>query len=84
MPLKSRWTIPIPRTSLPTLLFTSPTHPLPTTTPAFISTAHPTTHILTPHTFRLWSARVAAGLLKSGLQPGDRVLLFSGNTLLFP
>jgi 4-coumarate--CoA ligase len=36
------------------------------------------------HTYRLWSQRVAAGLRKSGLQPGDRVLLFSGNTLLFP
>jgi len=84
MPVKSRWTIPIPRTSLPSLLFTSPSHPLPNTSPALIDANRPESHYLTPHTYRLWSQRVAAGLRKSGLQPGDRVLLFSGNTLLFP
>ena len=84
MPIKSRWTIPIPRLSLPSLIFTSPTQPLSTTKAALIDANHPTTHYLTPHTYRLWSQRIAAGLRAAGLQPGDRVLLFSGNTLLYP
>ncbi|KAI9730887.1 MAG: hypothetical protein M1834_005605 [Cirrosporium novae-zelandiae] len=83
MPLKSRWTISIPDTSLPSYLFTSPTHPLPTT-PKFIDANRPHTHVLSTADFRLWSKRFAAGMQMSGLEPGDRVLLFSGNNLFFP
>lgn len=83
MPLKSRWTIPIPRCTVPTFLFKSPTAEL-SDQPAFIDAERPTTHYLTLATYRQWSKRLAAGLIAAGLQPGDAVLLFSGNTLFFP
>ncbi|KAI9050328.1 hypothetical protein LZ554_005495 [Drepanopeziza brunnea f. sp. 'monogermtubi'] len=83
MPIHSRWQIPIPNTSLPTFLFTSPTHPLPKT-PLFLDADAPTTKSLSYDSFRLWSQRFAAGLVAAGLQPGDRVLLFSGNNIFFP
>ena len=84
MPYKSRWSIDIPNAHLATILLKSPTAPLSKTKKAFIDANRPETHYLTPHDFRLWSQRFAAGLLKSGLKPGDRVLLFSGNNIFFP
>ena len=84
MPLKSRWSIPIPDAALPTVIFKSPTHPLSKTRRSFSDAARPDTHYLTTHDYRLWCQRFAAGLRKSGLRPGDRVLLFSANNLLFP
>ncbi|KAJ5664243.1 hypothetical protein N7507_004974 [Penicillium longicatenatum] len=84
MPYKSRWTIDIPNAHLATLLLKSPTEPLSKTQPCFLEAARPDSHYLTPHTYRLWSQRFAAGLVKSGLQTGDRVLLYSGNDLFFP
>ncbi|CAG7916656.1 unnamed protein product [Penicillium olsonii] len=84
MPYKSRWTIDVPDTHLASLLLQSPTAPLSQTHRAFLDAARADTHYLTTHDFRLWSQRLAAGLRKSGLQPGDRVLLFSGNDLFFP
>ncbi|KAH8691350.1 putative 4-coumarate-CoA ligase [Talaromyces proteolyticus] len=84
MPFKSRWEIEVPNTHLASLLFTSPTHPLSKTHRSFSEAARPDTHYFTTHDFRLWCQRFAAGLLKSGLQPGDRVLLLSGNDIFFP
>lgn len=84
MPYKSRWTIDVPDIHLASLLLQSPTESLSRTHKCYIDAARPRTHYLTTHDFRLWSQRFAAGLLKSGLQPGDRVLLFSGNDLFFP
>lgn len=84
MPFKSRWHIDIPDVHLATALFTSPTHPLSTTHRSFSEAARPDTHYFTTHDFRLWSQRFAAGLRNSGLQTGDRLLLFSGNDLFFP
>ena len=84
MPYKSRWTIDVPDAHLASLLLQSPTAPLSQTHRAFLDAARADTHYLTTHDFRLWSQRLAAGLPKSGLQPGDRVLLFSGNDLFFP
>jgi 4-coumarate--CoA ligase len=66
------------------LVFTSPTHALSTTKPAIIDAGHPTTRFLTPHTYRLWSQRLAAGLVRHGLRRGDRVLLFGGNSIFVP
>jgi 4-coumarate--CoA ligase len=83
MPIHSRWQIPIPVCSLHKLFFGSETGPLPDSV-AFYDAARPDTHFLTNETFRLWSLRLAAGLKKAGLEPGDRVLLFSGNSLFFP
>lgn len=84
MPYKSRWTIDVPVINLASLLLQSPTEPLSRTHKCYLDAARPETHYLPTHDFRLWSQRFAAGLLKSGLQPGDRVLLFSGNDLFFP
>ncbi|KAL4806700.1 hypothetical protein BDV18DRAFT_152118 [Aspergillus unguis] len=84
MPFKSRFQIDVPDTHLASLLLTSPTHPLSKTHRSFSEAARPDTHYFTTHDFRLWSQRFAAGLRKSGLQKGDRVLLFSGNDLFFP
>ncbi|KAF7625436.1 putative 4-coumarate-CoA ligase [Aspergillus flavus] len=84
MPFKSRWQVHVPDAHLATVLFTSPTHPLSKTHRCFSEAARPDTHYFTTHDFRLWSKRFAAGLRKAGLQPGDRVLLFSGNDLFFP
>ncbi|KAI9680666.1 MAG: hypothetical protein M1817_004106 [Caeruleum heppii] len=83
MPIKSRWTVPIPQKSLPSYLFGSPTAALPDT-PLFIDADRPETHHLSFTTFRAWSKRFAAGLRAAGLRPGDRVLLYSGNNLFFP
>ena len=83
MPVKSRWTIPIPDTSIVSLVFKSPTHPLSDEKPALIDAEDPKRY-LTLHTYRLWSQRLAVGLISHGLQPGDRVLLFSANNLFFP
>lgn len=83
MPISSRWSIPIPPVSLPTFVFDSPHGELPKT-PAYLSAVSPESHFLSLHTYRLYAKRLASGLRRAGLQPGDRVLLFSGNTLFFP
>lgn len=82
MPITSRWKIEIPQLSLPSLLFTSPTHTLPDVD-IFFDAENPTRK-LSLDSFRLWSQRFAAGLRRSGLQDGDRVLLFSHNDIFFP
>ncbi|KAF2822214.1 acetyl-CoA synthetase-like protein [Ophiobolus disseminans] len=83
MVIKSRFSFPIPEVSLPTFIFDSPTAELPKT-PAYISAKEPDKYYLSLHDYRLYAQRLASGLRCSGLQPGDRVLLFSGNTLFFP
>jgi 4-coumarate--CoA ligase len=82
MPIKSRWNIDIPKISLPRLLFTSSTGPLPNIDIFF--DAESPAQKLTLDSFRLWSQRFAAGLRHAGLQDGDRVLLFSPNNIFFP
>ncbi|EFR01406.1 4-coumarate-CoA ligase 1 [Nannizzia gypsea CBS 118893] len=84
MVFKSRWSVEIPNASLPTVLFGSPTATLSTTKCSFIDAARPDTHYFTAYDYRLWCQRFAAGLRKSGLKTGDRVLLFSPNDLFFP
>lgn len=83
MVVTSRWSLDIPQVSLPTYLFDSPTADLPKT-PALISAKNPENHYISIDTYRLYGQRLASGLLRRGLQPGERVLLFSGNTLFFP
>jgi 4-coumarate--CoA ligase len=84
MPFKSRWNIDIPDLHLASLIFKSPTEPLSKDLRLFLDAERPDTHYLSPYEFRLWSQRFAAGLRKSGVQPGDRILLFSPNDLFFP
>lgn len=83
MPIKSRWSVTIPKVSLQTWVFDSPDTPLSNKRTLFDAN-RPDTHYLTMNSFRLWAKRVAVGLQKAGLRPGDRVLLFSGNNLFFP
>ena len=84
MPLISRFTAPIPNISLPTYLFTSPTAPLPTSPPIYLSAENPNTEYISLSVYRLYSQRLASGLRARGLQPGERVMLFSGNNIFFP
>ncbi len=83
MGIKSRWSFPTPQVSLPTFIFDSPTAELPKNK-AYISAAEPDKYFLSLSEYRLYAQRLAAGLRRAGLKPGDRVLLFSGNTLFFP
>jgi len=83
MGLRSRWSVPIPRTSLPTYIFTSPVAPL-SRAPLYIGAEHPDTHFLSLHDYREWSKRFAAGLICAGMKPGDRVMLCSINSIFFP
>ncbi|CZT44328.1 related to 4-coumarate--CoA ligase [Rhynchosporium secalis] len=84
MPIHSRWNLSIPNISLPQFLFTSPTAPLEhSQKPAYISVENPSIY-LTQNSLRLYAQRFAAGLVRAGLQPGDRILLFSGNNIWFP
>lgn len=83
MPWKSRWNVDIPQVSLPTYVFESPSAPLPET-PLLLDAEKPDRYHLSASDLRKWCKRFAVGLQKAGLQPGDRVLLFSGNTIFFP
>lgn len=83
MVIESRWTVPIPNCSLQKWVFESSFGPLPET-PQFIDPDRPETHVITKSGYRLWSKRFALGLIRAGLKPGDRVLLYSGNNIFFP
>jgi 4-coumarate--CoA ligase len=83
MPIPSRFTTPVPSVSLPTWLFESPSAPLGDHK-VFVDADKPSTDFITMAEYRLWCQRLALGLQRAGLHPGDRVLLFSGNHLMFP
>jgi acyl-CoA synthetase (AMP-forming)/AMP-acid ligase II len=83
MTISSRWQVPVPRCSLQQWIFGSACGPVPDRQ-AFIDPENPETNYLTISDYRLLAKRVALGLLKAGLRKGDRVLVFSGNSLVFP
>jgi 4-coumarate--CoA ligase len=83
MVIQSRWTAEVPQGSLQKWVFGSSFAVL-SDKPQFIDPERPDTHFLTLSQYRLWSKRLAIGLTQAGLRPGDRVLLFSGNTLFTP
>ncbi|KAH8671232.1 hypothetical protein BX600DRAFT_509920 [Xylariales sp. PMI_506] len=83
MTIHSRWKVDVPEDSLQRWVFGSSFDPLPET-PQYIDPERPDTHFLTLAQYRLWAKRFALGLIKAGLRPGDRVLLFSGNSLFTP
>lgn len=83
MPIKSRWSCDTPKCSLITYIFNSPTHPL-SKEYLYIDGLNPDDHFLSTHAYRALTLRIASGLIATGLQPGDRVLLFSGNNIFFP
>ncbi|PGH14495.1 hypothetical protein AJ79_02988 [Helicocarpus griseus UAMH5409] len=84
MPYKSRWSIPTPQQSIPTWIFESPSGTLDDQKPLLIDPTRPDSQYLTLAGYRLWAQRLAAGLKAAGLQPRDRVLLYSGNNIFFP
>ncbi|PNS13908.1 4-coumarate--CoA ligase-like 7 [Sphaceloma murrayae] len=83
MPWKSRWNVAIPNIDLNTFVFGKQTGDIGSK-PLLLDADSPERYHLTLTTYRLWTKRFAAGLLKNGLQQGDRVLLYSGNTIFFP
>ncbi|KAJ6006770.1 hypothetical protein N7451_004714 [Penicillium sp. IBT 35674x] len=83
MPQKSRWSVSVPEVDIPTYLFGSPTAPLGDAV-AFADAEDPETLCMTWTELRLWSQRLAAGLQATGLNEGDRVVILSGNDVLFP
>jgi 4-coumarate--CoA ligase len=82
MPWKSRWHIDIPTVSLSTYLFGAQDVTLDPK-PIILDAEQPS-YCLSLHDYREWSKRFAAGLKAQGFQEGDRLLLFSGNTIFFP
>ena len=72
----------MPHCSLATFLFKSPTEEL-SDDPVLLDADDPS-HYLSLADHRLFCQRVAVGLRKHGFQPGDRLLLFSGNNIYFP
>ena len=83
MTITSRWSVDIPRCSLQQWIFGSATGPIDDFR-LFIDPERPDTNFLTMSDYRLLSKRVALGLQKVGLKPGDRVLVFSGNSIFYP
>ncbi|KAK4081495.1 4-coumarate-CoA ligase [Purpureocillium lilacinum] len=82
MPVESRWSVPIPDVSLPTYLFGSPSGPISDAL-AYVD-ADDTPRSLTLQEFRHYAKKIAVGLRRHGVQPGDRVLLYSRNDIYFP
>lgn len=82
MPWKSRWQIDIPIVSLPTYLFGAQDATL-SDQPIILDAEQPS-YYLSHQTYREWSKRLAAGLKARGFKDGDRLLLYSGNTIFFP
>ena len=74
----------MPDVSLPTWLFKSPTARLPDQPPIYYSAENPDQEQLSLAAYRLWSQRLASGLRAHGLQAGERVMLFSNNSIFFP
>lgn len=83
MPDISRHRVSIPKISIPTFVFGSPSSPLPDSI-AFADADNSITLSFTWDSLREWSKRFAAGLLAAGLQQGDRVLIFSPNDVFYP
>lgn len=83
MVVESRWSVDIPQCSIPTWLFKSPASPR-SDEKQFIDAEKPETHFITQEGYRLWSQRLALGLQREGLRPGDRVLIFSPSSIVFP
>lgn len=84
MPIESRFSVPVPNCSIQSwILNTTTTGPL-ANEKAWIDADNPRTRYLTYSSAHLLAKRIAVGLIDHGVRPGDRVLVFSGNTILFP
>ncbi|KAF5714367.1 4-coumarate ligase [Fusarium globosum] len=83
MPIQSRWSTPTPRISLPSWVFGSEQHGPRNEKIAFVDADDPK-NTLTISEFELYSKRLAVGLSRLGVMPGDRVLVFSENGIFVP
>lgn len=83
MAIESRFSVPVPNCSIQKWIFGSCCDPLPDRK-TWIDADNPNTQYLTLSSARLLAKRIAVGLLEHGLRPGDRVLVFSGNNVVFP
>ncbi|KAI5467167.1 hypothetical protein BGZ63DRAFT_19284 [Mariannaea sp. PMI_226] len=83
MPIKSRFSVPVPNCSIQQWVFGSPSGPLPDKK-AWIDPDRPDTHFLTYTEGRLLAKRLAVGLIEAGLKEGDRLLVYSGNSIFYP
>ncbi|KAF9879301.1 AMP-binding enzyme [Colletotrichum karsti] len=85
MTIRSRFCEPIPASSLPTWVFGSASGPISNPhKPVFIDADRPKSHSLSTAEFRLLSKKIALGLISDGLVSEDRVLVFSGNNIIYP
>lgn len=84
MHYESRWPLSPPSISVPSFIFISPSATLPTNEHIIIDCQHPAVQYFTLHSLRQWSKRFAAGLVATGLQQGDRVMLVSKNSFWSP
>lgn len=83
MTIKSRFSLPVPNCSIQQWVFGSPSDPLPNKK-AWIDPDRPDSHFLSYAEGRLLAKRLAVGLIEAGLNPGDRVLIYSGNSIFYP
>ncbi|KAH0835260.1 4-coumarate--CoA ligase-like 7 [Fonsecaea pedrosoi] len=84
MTYRSRWSVDIPRCSFPTFVFGDAKADLGSE-PCFLDASRSGERFLTRNSFKLWSQRLAMGLRKHAhFQDGDRVVVFSGNSLAVP
>ncbi|KAH6644898.1 putative 4-coumarate-CoA ligase [Boeremia exigua] len=83
MPQHSRWSVSVPEVSISTYIFGSPYSPLSNHV-AFVDNDDPSRLYLTWSTLRHWSQRFAAGLINAGIQKGDRILVYSPNSVFVP
>lgn len=83
MPDISRFSVPVPRVTLPTFIFGDSTSLLPDQL-AFADAEEPSVKCFTYAECRTWSKRFAVGLLASGFRRGDRLLVSSPNNVFYP
>ena len=85
MPHFSRWALEPPNISLPSFIFgASGTDRQESNDKVLVDAKRPTTHNFTLSSYRDWSKLFAVGLLQAGLVKGDRIMLFSGNSIFTP
>lgn len=82
MPISSRFTVDIPQCSIQSWILGPPTTLL-SDYKAWIDSDDPS-HFVTLSGARLLAKRIAVGLRQHGVQPGERVLIYSGNSIYFP
>ncbi|KAI5782548.1 hypothetical protein FPQ18DRAFT_283629 [Pyronema domesticum] len=81
--VRSRWTCQIPETDLCSYIFGSASCALPTN-PIYLAAHKPETHNLSMHSYRRMVKKLARGLQDAGLQPKQRVQVYSGNNVFYP